>query len=65
MENHANYDNVDTVLLANYEHMDAVLYIKDPLMGPGGLFERMTPSRGRLRTGRRYDVPLRGGVACP
>ena len=32
MKDHANYDNVD-----------AVLYDKDPLMGPGGLFERMTP----------------------
>ena len=50
---------------ASNDIVDAVLYDNDPLMGLGGLFERMTPSRDRLRTGRRYDVPLRGGVACP
>ena len=29
--------------LANYNNVVAVLYDKDPLMGPGRLFERMTP----------------------
>ena len=34
--------------ITNYDNVDAMLYDKDPLMGPGGLLEQMTPFQRSL-----------------